>query len=250
MAEEINDLFGIQEETEQNATPTQAVVAEEPINEQTEEVVDDEDTTEEDCGETEQATDEEKSAGSAEQETKEKKLSPYEQIVLNEMQRRANEGDQALATAMQSKDKDIHSCWSYITAQARKKASGNCAMIEDAEVFGWAVHYYTESKETIEKECPSLKPYVPKKAEKTAEQKKREETEKKVKANPLLDALMKRGAKITDSGEIAVTKTTEKKDDKGNILSAKIVKTDAEGTRTTTIKKDGQTYTMTEFSLF
>lgn len=83
---------------------------------------------------------------------KEKKLSPYEQAILAEMQRRAEGGDELLADALKNEKKTIKGCFSYVTAQARKKAVGQCAMIEDAVVYGWAHHYYIESEETIQKE--------------------------------------------------------------------------------------------------
>ena len=42
-------------------------------------------------------------------------------------------------------------CWQYILKQARKKASNNVAMVEDVEVYGWAVHYFEEAEETHQK---------------------------------------------------------------------------------------------------
>ena len=40
--------------------------------------------------------------------------------------------------------KTMDDCWKYIESCARKKASGNCAMVEDAEVYGWAIHFFEE----------------------------------------------------------------------------------------------------------
>lgn len=240
MAEEIKDLFGVQEDTEQTATEQNTEVAEETTTEQTEE---------------ESADDaEEETEGSAE-EPKEEKLTPFQQTILAEMQKRATD-DEQLTNGLQSKDKNIADCTKYLNERAKQtieegaRNGAMCIHVDDDVVYGWAVHYYTESKETIENECPALKPYVPKKVEKTAEQKKAEETTKKVYENPLLSALMKKGAKIANDGEVAVVKTTEKKDAEGNVLSSKTTKTDAKGNRTTTLTKNGQTYTMTEFSLF
>ena len=236
MAEEIKDLFAVQEDTEQTAIEQNTEVAEETTTEQ----------TEEESAEGEESTEEEESESSAEQTKETKSSNPYEKIILAEMQKRAEQGDTLLATALQSKDKSIAECWRYIVAQARKKASGNCAMLEDEIVFGWAHHYYIESKETIDAELKTKS--APK--EKTAEQKKAEEQTKKVYANPLLAALIKKGGKVATDGTIAVTKTTERKDKDGNLLFSKAVKTDAQGTKTTTIEKGGKTFTMTEFSLF
>ena len=70
---------------------------------------------------------------------------------------------------MQSKDKNIQSCYEYVKAQAKKQAVAGCAMIEDAVVYGWAHHYYIESKETIDKE---MKKSAPKTEKKTAEKPK------------------------------------------------------------------------------
>ena len=55
-----------------------------------------------------------------------------------------------LANGLASKDKNIHECFQYVVAQAKKKASGNCAMIEDSVVYGWAHHYYIEPKAVID----------------------------------------------------------------------------------------------------
>lgn len=44
--------------------------------------------------------------------------------------------------------KDFAGCMKYITEEARKKATGNVAVVEDKVVYGWAVHYFEE--ESIE----------------------------------------------------------------------------------------------------
>ena len=38
----------------------------------------------------------------------------------------------------------LDECIDYIKSEARKKAQNGVAVIEDKEVFGWAVHYYDE----------------------------------------------------------------------------------------------------------
>lgn len=38
----------------------------------------------------------------------------------------------------------LDDCIDYIKSEARKKAQNGVAVIEDKEVFGWAVHYYDE----------------------------------------------------------------------------------------------------------
>lgn len=203
---------------------------------------------------TEQATEsaEESDESAEEGKTEDEKLNPYADAILAEMNRRAEQGDEQLAKGLQSKDKSIKECCEYMEYRAKKhaeeqKMSGAvCVWMSDADGYSLAVHYYTESKETIDAE---MKP-KPKEQPKSAEQKKKEETTKKIYSNPLLASLMKKGAKVATDGTIAVTKTTEHKDKEGNILSSKTTKMDAQGNRTTSITKNGQTYTMTEFSLF
>ena len=256
---ELNELFAGQEDILAEQTNKTRKVMNElehtdfdplPSDEQTTESVEvaENEEEEEETDDTTETADEESSEETKKEDTK---LNPYEEVIFAEMTKRAENGDELLATALQSADKSIKGCYSYVVAQARKQAQGNCAMVDDQTVYGWAHHYYIESKETIEQEIPAMKPYVaPKPAPKTAEQKKQEEQTKKVYANPLLAALMKKGGKIATDGTIAVTKTTERKDKDGNLLFSKAVKTDAQGTKTTTIEKGGKTYTMTEFSLF
>lgn len=47
--------------------------------------------------------------------------------------------------------KTIQEMISYILQEAKKKAQNNAAMIEDSEVFGWAVHYFDELDLKVEK---------------------------------------------------------------------------------------------------
>ena len=128
---------------------------------------------------------------------KEDKLSAYEKAVLAEMERRAEQGDTIVANALKSADKNIHECWQYITAQAKKKAVSGCAMIEDAVVFGWAHHYYIEPKAVIDAELHS-KPKDKPKTDTKSTPEKGEETPKKPinpkdagKSNPLLQKVGK-----------------------------------------------------------
>ena len=84
--------------------------------------------------------------------------------------------------------KTMKDCWSYITQQARKRAQNGCAMIEDAEVYGWAVHYFEEEGNVKEEKTVTRSKDLPvktevKKAEPKAGQKqapakkKKDETE-------------------------------------------------------------------------
>ena len=52
--------------------------------------------------------------------------------------------DFAFAEKYKDKKKSLDECVKYIMAEAKKQAKNGCAAIEDAVVYGWAVHYYQE----------------------------------------------------------------------------------------------------------
>ena len=54
--------------------------------------------------------------------------------------------DAAFAVSYAKPKKSIDECCKYIMEQARQKRTKNesCVAVEDAEVYGWAVHYYDE----------------------------------------------------------------------------------------------------------
>jgi len=243
MEENNNDLlFGVEEET---TTEQMNAEVEESTDEQTTETAEGEESAEENAETTEQASKESADAEDKEEEddAEWEKLNPYGKAILAEMQRRVEQGDELLAKGLQSSEKSIKECCKYMEFRAKKHAEeqkirdGVCVWMSDADGYALAHHYYTESKETIDKEMAvakksNLKPAEPK---------------KKIYKNPLLEALMKKGYKADDN---AVTKTTTKKDKEGNVLSSTNVKVQDDGVRVTTVEKGGKTYTMTEFSLF
>ena len=59
------------------------------------------------------------------------------------------EQDPAFAERYKLESKNLDSCCQYITSQAKKQAKNGCAAIEDAVVYGWAVHYYQEDSVVI-----------------------------------------------------------------------------------------------------
>ena len=59
--------------------------------------------------------------------------------------------DFAFAERYKLENKSIDQCCKYITSEAKKQAKNGCAAIEDAVVYGWAVHYYMEDEVKIEK---------------------------------------------------------------------------------------------------
>lgn len=64
-----------------------------------------------------------------------------EKIILDYLN--ANASD-ALREKINGGKKTLKQCWAYITAQAKKQAKNGCAVIDDATVFGWAVHFFEE----------------------------------------------------------------------------------------------------------
>lgn len=74
-------------------------------------------------------------------------------IIKTYLDQRAKE-DEQFAKSYAKENKSIEECVKYISQQARKRAENNVAMIEDAEVYGWAVHYYDEDDIKVEGAVP------------------------------------------------------------------------------------------------
>ena len=66
--------------------------------------------------------------------------------------------DTYLAEACKKENKTLDGCIKYIVEQARKKAENNVAVIPDAEVFEWAVHYILEDSLNCESGKSEEKP--------------------------------------------------------------------------------------------
>lgn len=81
-------------------------------------------------------------------------LSRQERVILDEMERRAEENP-AIAAGLKDKGKSIQECYAFITHRAKKMAEGNSAMIEDEVVYDWAAFYYTQRREIIDLEYKS-----------------------------------------------------------------------------------------------
>lgn len=232
----MEDLFNTQSEIQEELTDTQ--VAEVETEEIDDLPADDAVLPTEESSENEESVEDTEESSeneilSEEKPKKEDKLNPYEQIILAEMERRANEGDTKVADALQSKDKSIHACFEYVKAQAKKKAVAGCAMIEDTQVYAWAHHYYIEPKAVIEKELHP-KPtktnadtkggkVIPLPIKGVEKPKKPSNPKNAGKNNPLLQKVAKSKKKT------ATTKTSDK---------------------VTTKKVNGKVFTITEFSLF
>lgn len=97
-------------------------------------------------------------------------------IIKTYLDQRAKE-DEQFAKSYAKEHKSIEECVKYISQQARKRAENNVAMIEDAEVYGWAVHYYDEDDIKVEGAVPQAQvttsaPSVPTPAPTTTKQSK------------------------------------------------------------------------------
>lgn len=68
----------------------------------------------------------------------------FENTIKNYLENRAKT-DSLFAETYRKANKSIKECCKYIYSQARKFAKGsNSVGIDDATVYGWAVHYYDE----------------------------------------------------------------------------------------------------------
>ena len=64
-----------------------------------------------------------------------------EKIILNYLT--LNASDQ-LKEKINKGVKTLSQCWKYIETEARKVAVNGCACVQDATVFGWAIHFFEE----------------------------------------------------------------------------------------------------------
>ena len=83
------------------------------------------------------------------QETDKKKESPFESIIRRYLEMLA-EQDKLFAETFKKPNKSVAECCKYIKQEAQKLKDGNVAIVEDATVYGWAVHYYDEDDIKVE----------------------------------------------------------------------------------------------------
>ena len=76
-----------------------------------------------------------------------------QEVVLKYLEANVSE---VLAEKIQSGNKTLGQCWTYIVKQAQKQKQGNCACIPDMEVFGWAVHFFEEDEITEEESAKPI----------------------------------------------------------------------------------------------
>lgn len=109
------------------------------------------------------------------------------------------EQDEVFAERMKSKEKNTKDCISFINSQARKQIKGSQGHINDVQVYGWAVHYYTETNEALGIKKAEPKKQTEKKSESKGKAKtKQTKTEvKKTYTNPLFAQSSKPVGKTT-----------------------------------------------------
>ena len=74
----------------------------------------------------------------------------FETVIKDYLDRRAGE-DSLFAETYRKPGKTLKGCCNYIISRARKlKGSGTAVAVDDATVFGWAVHYYDEDNIKVE----------------------------------------------------------------------------------------------------
>lgn len=83
--------------------------------------------------------------------------------------------DRYLAEACNTTDKNLDMIFKYVESQAKKRATGNCAVLTDDEVLEMAVHFImdgeSETPKTEEpKDEPMKKPSKPSKAKSLAQE--------------------------------------------------------------------------------
>ena len=88
----------------------------------------------------------------------------YKSAIIGYLRERCKT-DTYLAEACKKENKSLDGCIKYITEQARKQAENNVAVIPDAEVLEWAVHYILEDSLN----CETGKKSEEKTAEKSVE---------------------------------------------------------------------------------
>lgn len=73
----------------------------------------------------------------------------YISVIGNYLMERAKT-DPSVANNLKKEKKSLKRCFQYIIDEAKKIKKGDCAMVKDDIVFGWAVHYYDEDNLSID----------------------------------------------------------------------------------------------------
>lgn len=111
-----------------------------------------------------------------------------EQLILDYLE--ANASDE-LVEKINSGTRTMADCFGYVRNKAKNRVIGQCAMIEDVEVFGWAVHYFEEQKDALDRETAAEKSLLQQRNE---ERQKKAEAERKKKYEEQLERQAKEAA--------------------------------------------------------
>lgn len=57
-----------------------------------------------------------------------------------------------------NEEKNLIDMWNFIKGQVKKKEINGCAVIDDEEVYGLAIHYFDETNEKLEIERKEVEP--------------------------------------------------------------------------------------------
>lgn len=88
-------------------------------------------------------------------------MTTFETTIQTYLENRAKT-DSLFAETYKKANKSIKECCNYIYSQARKLAKGsNSVGIDDATVYGWAVHYYDEDDIKLEDELGRVEVAAP-----------------------------------------------------------------------------------------
>lgn len=92
-----------------------------------------------------------------------------QELILAYIEQNASD---VLIEKIKASGKTMAQCMSYVTDEARERAVNGCAMVEDKEVFGWAMHFFEEDTITAKQPAAPKKVVTPTKVEPKAPVKK------------------------------------------------------------------------------
>lgn len=88
-------------------------------------------------------------------------MTTFETTIQTYLENRAKT-DSLFAETYKKANKSIKECCKYIYSQAKKLAKGgNAVGVDDATVYGWAVHYYDEDNIKVDKVQERVEVVVP-----------------------------------------------------------------------------------------
>ena len=131
-----------------------------------------------------------------------------QELVLAYLQENASD---VLAEKINNGTKTMAGCWDFITKEARKMATNNCAAVDDATVYGWAIHYFEEDdiEDAAEKAAKARRDM--KAAEEEKKRKEREEAEKKLAAEAEAARIRKEQEKAAAEAKKAAEKAEKER---------------------------------------